>query len=466
MSQSGTRRAFYPRLETLTRPQMDELQLIKLQRRIARAYDIPFYRHRFDAAGVGPDDVRTLDDVRRLPVITKEEIVADQLEHPPYGSFLGVPEEAVWELVMSSGTSGKGREVHAFTARDCALRGSLAAVSWAWAGVTARDSVIFNIGASNSASIGSLMRGIRAVGRLPYLIGQAGFEERIDLMMAFGFDAMWCMPSALNGLSQLLRERGVDPRKQWPRTRCIMVAAESFPVEWVRTMEDFWGCRIYEEYGATQTHGGFGMTNCEAGAVMGDRRGSLHFYSWSLLYEVVNPETLDPVAPGEEGELLVTHLDKEASPLVRFRTRDRVRWFPSTECPCGRNLDFVESGTIGRWDDMLKVKGQNLFPPQVDAVVFSHQFVDEYQGRVFIDESGRDNVELRLAFTVPPPDPVGFQRDLVAALKRETHLTMRVREVPAADLPHFITPDKKARRWTDERHAGLAATTGSQDSPR
>lgn len=467
MERPVVRQDFYPTLEAMSRDQLGALQLKKLQLRLDRAYEsIPFYRRRFDAAGVSPRDVRTLDDVRRLPLVTKEDILADEAATPPYGSFLGVPETAIWELLMSSGTSGKGREVHAFTARDCELRGSLFAVAWAWAGVTSPDAVIFHIGASNSASIGSLTRGIRAVGRLPYLVGQAGFNERIDLMVKFGFDAMWCMPSALNGLTQLVRERGIDPRRQWPHLRSLMIAAESFPVEWVHAMEDFWGCRVFEEYGATQAHGGIGMTNCERGAVIGHQRGALHFFSWTLLFEVIDPDTLEHVAPGEEGDLVITHLDKEASPLVRFRTRDRVRWFPSSECPCGRHLDFVESGTIGRWDDMLKVKGQNFFPPQVDRVLFSFSEVDEYQGRLFIDEKGRDNVEVRYSLSAAASDPTAFERRLVQALKDETHLTMLVREVSRDSLPHFVTPDQKARRWTDERHAGLGASLTAVEEGR
>jgi phenylacetate-CoA ligase len=464
MDEAITRRDFFPTLERMSRSELDALQLKKLQLRVGRAYDsIPFYRERYQTAGVSPDDIKSLDDLRRLPLVTKEDILADEARHPPYGSFLGVPEEAIWEILTSSGTSGKGREVHAFTQRDCVLRGSNFAVAFAWAGVSAADAVIFHVGASNSASIGSLTRGIRAVGRLPYLVGHAGFDERIDLMLQFGFDAMWCMPSALNGLSQLLRERGIEPRKQWPNTRSVMIAAESFPVEWVHSMEEFWGCKIYEEYGATQAHGGIGMTNCERGAVIGSRRGAMHFFSWTLLFEVLNPDTLEPVKAGEEGDLVITHLDKEASPLVRFRTRDRVRWFPSTECPCGRCLDFVESGTVGRWDDMMKVKGQNLFPPHVDRVLFSFESIDEYQGRLFIDEHGRDNVEVRYSFREKPGDKTSFERNLIAALKEETHLTMRVTEVAPDELPHFITPDQKARRWTDERQAGLiksAAQTG------
>ena len=389
-------------------------------------------------------------------MIGKEDIIEDQLQHPIYGTFLGVREDQVWEIAMSSGTSGKGQELHAFTLRDAHMRGALNAIGWAWAGNTRRDAMCFHIGATNSASFGCMSRGIRATGRLPYLVGHAGFDERIELMLKFGMEGMYGMPSALNGLAQQLEERGVDPRRQWPNLKAIMTSAESWPVEWVQRMEDFWGCRVYEEYGSTQTHGTYGMSCCELGAVVDGRRGRNHFFEWSFLYEVVNPDTLEPVAEGEEGELIVTHLDKEASPLLRFRTRDRMRWFPHTGCTCGLPLDSAEAGTIGRWDDMLKVKGQNIWPPSVDEMVLAYPWVDEYQARIYIDERGRDQIELHYGLKQRPPDPAAFEKELGGRLKAQTNLTMKVSEVPASDLPHYVTTDQKPRRWKDERHAGLA----------
>ena len=450
------RRTFYSVLEGMTRPELERLQGLKLRAQVERAYaSNPFYRKLFDEAGVKPEHIRTAADVRLLPPITKETILDDQLAHPPYGSFLGVEPGQVWELALSSGTSGKGREVHAWTVRDAHLRGALMAMSWAWGGVTRRDSVIFHVGATNSSTVGCMMRGIRAAGRLPYLVGHAGFQERVDLMAEYGVDAMYCMPSGLNGLSVLLDERGIDPRKQWPGLKMIQTSAESWPVEWVERMEDFWGVRIFEVYGSTQTHGTYGMSNCEQGAVVDGRRGAMHLFEWAFLFEIVNPETLEPVEPGERGELILTHLDKEASPLLRFRTRDAMRWFPYTECPCGRHVHLAESGTVGRLDDMLKVKGQNLWPPTAEVLVFSHECIDEFQARIFIDDHGRDQIELRYCTKPDVRLPADLDSQLVAQLKEETNITMLVRRVPAERVPHWDEPDKKPRRWLDERHTGL-----------
>ncbi len=456
------RRTFYPALEHLSREEVRALQLKKLRFHVERLYRTnPFYREKWERAGVRPEQIRTLADLKRLPLTTKADVVNDQELVPPYGARLGVPADRVWEITLSSGTSGKGQEIHAYTLRDAHMRGALNAIGWAWAGVGRRDATIFHIGATNSASVGCMMRGERAAARLPYLVGHAGFEERLQLMLRLGLDAMYCMPSALNGLSLLCEQKGIDPRRAWPNLKAIMTSAEPWPVGWVERMEACWGTRVYEEYGSTQTMGTYGMTNCEKGAVTGGQRGSLHFFEWSFLYEVVNPDTGEDVRPGEEGELLVTHLDKEASPLVRFSTRDRMRWFPHTECACGRTLDFVESGTIGRWDDMLKIKGMNVWPHEVDQLVLAHLELDEYQARIFIGDKARDEVELRYALkpqaaVAPGFDRAAFEGTVVGEIKAAIGITVRAREVASEELPHFITPDKKSRRWTDERQAGLA----------
>jgi phenylacetate-CoA ligase len=451
-------RRFNSVLESMSRSDLAALQEAKLRKQVERAYaTTPFYKELFDAAGVRPEQIRSLADVRRLPVIGKDDIIQNQIDNPIYGTFLGIREDQVWEIAQSSGTSGKGQELHAFTLRDAHMRGALNATGWAWAGNTRRDAMNFHIGATNSASFGCMSRGIRATGRMPYLIGHVGFEERIELMLKFGMEGMYGMPSALNGVTLRLQERGIEARKQWPNLKAIMTSAESWPVEWVERMEGFWGARVYEEYGSTQTHGTYGMSCCELGAVVDGRRGRNHFFEWSFLFEVVNPDTLEPVAPGEEGELIVTHLDKEASPLLRFRTRDRMRWFPHDDCSCGLPLDCVEAGTIGRWDDMLKVKGQNIWPPTIDAMVLAYDFVDEYQARIYIDERGRDQIELRYGLKQGPPDQSAFEREVVERLKHEINITVRIREVAMAELPHYNTSDFKPRRWKDERHAGLAA---------
>jgi len=448
----------HPALERMTRQEIQALQLERLQRQLSRlATTNPFFASRWRQAGVDVSEIRSLDDIRRLPVVTKEEVLADQVAAPPYGTRLGVDPRDVFELTLSSGTSGKLQEVHAHTVRDAHMR-AMHGIAFRWAGMGPDETLVFHVGISNSASHGPFHRGIRSIGRLPYLVGHLGFPQRLELMERFGLDHMYAMPSALNGLAQLCDEQGRPARERFPDLRSIVISGEGWPVAFIERMEEAWGARIHEGYGASQTYGGFVMSNCEQGALSAGKRNGMHFYEWAILLEVLDPETLEPVAPGEVGELVITHLEKEASPLVRFRTRDRVRYMPWTECPCGRQLDMVESGTIGRWDDMLKIKGQNVFPTEVDEIVFARSRIGEYQVRVFIGDAGRDVAEMRIGIAQGQADdpavaPVldGLRRELKAA----TNVSFELQPVPLNDLPQYTTPDAKPRRWTDERQADL-----------
>jgi phenylacetate-CoA ligase len=449
----------HPALERMTREEIQALQLERLQRQLTRlAATNDFFASRWREAGIAVADIRSLDDVRRLSVITKEEVLADQVASPPYGTRLGVDRRDVFELTLSSGTSGNLQEVHAHTVRDAHMR-AMHGIAFRWAGMRPDETLVFHVGISNSASHGPFHRGIRSIGRLPYLVGHLGFSQRLELMERFGVDHMYAMPSALNGLAQLCQEEGRPARERFPDLRSIVISGEGWPVDFIERMQDAWGARIHEGYGASQTYGGFVMSNCEHGAVSDGSRNGMHCYDWAMLFEVLDPETLEPVAPGDVGELVITHLEKEASPLVRFRTRDRVRHIPWNECPCGRQLDMIESGTIGRWDDMVKVKGQNVFPTEVDEIVFARPEIGEYQARVFIGESGRDVAEMRVGIARGRPDDpdVAVVMDgLRRELKDATNVSFELRPVPLADLPRYTTPDAKPRRWTDERQGDLS----------
>ena len=459
MTQPTPANVFLPRLEMLERSEIRDIQLRKLQRQLAKMHSSnPFYREKWPAAGFHPDQVKTLEDIRRVPFTNKQDFLADQLAYPPFGQRLGVPLEQVGEITESSGTSGNRKELHGHTVQDMHLRGQLTGLGWAWAGLRKDDIGVFHIPASNSASLYTMLRGIRSVGRLPYLVGHLGFEERIELMRSIGVNGMYMTPSGLNGLAVLCENMGLKPAEIFPDLRFVMVSAESWPVEWVQRMEAIWNAKITEVYGSTQLNAAYGASCCERGAVIDGQRGRQHFFEWAYLYEVIDPETLEPTPAGEPGELVVTHLDKQASTIIRYRTGDRVVWGPHNMCPCGRQLMTMEAGVIGRVDDTFKVKGQSIFPSEVDSVIFANAEVDEFQARAFIGEKGRDEIELRFAIkdVYEGADPVGLTTKLVRDLKQATDVTFRVMHVASEELPHFTSPDKKARRWTDDRHTGLA----------
>jgi phenylacetate-CoA ligase len=453
------RRPFLPRLESLVRSEIDALQGRKLHRQVLRIYEgNPFYRRLWKNHGVSPEDIRKRADIRRLPVVSKADFLADQVSVPPFGSRLGIAPTDVYEVMLSTGTSGNAQEVYGLTVQDAYLRGMGTAVGWYWSGLTKNDAAVFHIPASNSASLGTMLRGIRAVGRLPYLVGHEGFHDRLRLMEKFGVSAMYATPSGLNGLAQACVDVGIDPIQSFPALRFIMTSTESWPIEWIYRMEEFWHARIFEQYGSTQVNGGNGASCCELGAVVNGRRGGLHLFEWTILYEVVDPITMNPVQDGESGELIITHLDMEASPIMRYRTGDRVTYRSHTQCSCGRQYDLIEAGTIGRFDDMLKVKGQNLWPSELEPIIFAHVEIDEFQGRVYIGDKGRDEVELKCALKATAEDRAGeIANALVQELKDASGIRFNVKIVGRDRMPRSESTDRKARRWSDERYAGLGS---------
>jgi phenylacetate-CoA ligase len=173
-----------------------------------------------------------------------------------------------------------------------------------------------------------------------------------------------------------------------------------------------------------------------------------------VLVEILYPGTNDPVEPGEVGELVATTLFREAFPILRFRTGDRVRLMANT-CPCGRHLMSIEAGTVARYDDMMKIRGQNLWPDAVDKIVFSSGDIEEYKALVYVDREGRETVDLTIEFK----SNTGFSdsekarrvKEISLEINQKVNVRMDVREVPYLTLPRF---EFKTRRWTDERRAG------------
>jgi phenylacetate-CoA ligase len=243
----------------------------------------------------------------------------------------------------------------------------------------------------------------------------------------------------------------------FPTLKSITVATEAFPVSWAQEVEEIWGTRLHEMYGSTQG-AGLVAVSCEKGAIRPNgERGSLHVAEQYFLAEVLDPATGRHVRAGEEGEVILTSLDQEASPVIRFRTRDRVRFLTYDRCDCGRPLNIWESGTITRYDDMLKIRGMNVWPSAVDGVVFAHKEADEYVGRVAIDQEGKEQVVVSLALKseaagLAPAERAGLLGRIGEELKAATGVSMELQEVRRAELPTF---EFKSRRWIDERQKGL-----------
>ena len=247
-------------------------------------------------------------------------------------------------------------------------------------------------------------------------------------------------------------KRKIDTGKTFSRLKALSVAGETYPKEWASFIEKFWGVKLHELYGCTQASGWMGGT-CENGAMInGDKRGKIHLAEFSIYCEVLNPETGIHVKSGEEGELVITTLFREGSPLIRFRMADKVRFFTYKECNCGRMLNAIEAGTVSRYDDMIKVKGNNIWPETVDSIIFSKDEIEEYVGRAYIDESGKENVEIKVAMKenikINEKEKKNLIVEMRKTLKQKTNVDMEIVLVQRNALPLF---EFKARRWKDER---------------
>lgn len=453
--------SFSSALESATRGEIQQIKLRKAQRQVERLYALnEFYRRRLQNAGVEPDNIRTLDDLRRIPVVTKADFIEDQESHPPFGTRLGVPLHKVAMTHMTSGTSGQGQEIYGLTRSDIQLMVESSATMWMWAGLGPDEIGSSMVPLTNSAAGACMRPAIAMVGRYPVHTGHLAYGDRLDLFQRFGVHAIYGMPSYLNALDGLCDERGIDPREAFPDLRMFLLAGESYPIAWAERMSRKWGIELHETYGSTQTGGTCSAGTTAPGVIPGGERGRLYLFEWTVLYEVVDRATGEHVQPGEEGELIVTMLDREASPTLRFASGDRARWFPwNHEGSDGLPFDYLEAGTIGRFDDMLKIKGVNVWPAAVDEVVLAEDAIEEYRAIVTINDRGRTEVILQIAFrdTSVPSVRTNTMETLGRKLKGRTGISFSLEEVSRHALGGF---EFKARRWEDRRHEVMKEANG------
>ncbi|MBI4320622.1 MAG: phenylacetate--CoA ligase family protein [Chloroflexi bacterium] len=450
------RSSMYPHLDCLSREEVESLQLKKLRYQLEYVYqNSSFYRRWLDSHKVHPEDIQKREDIRKLPFMTKKVLLQDQLENPPYGNRLCVSEDKIQMVQLTSGTSGLGQEVYSLTRMDVEYGGS-AWARWLYAtGLRKGDRFVttWPLGTNNGPQ-GAFL-GAYKIGANTFPLALYDSKAKLQqYMVRYPPHGLLATPAYLTHLTILCQELGIDPRRDMPDLKAIWLFTEAYPLEWAEKMEEFWNTRIFEGYGSTQQGAVAGGT-CERGAVVDGQRGFIHLDEHGTVYEVLDRETGGPVKSGEEGELVVTNLHREGSPLIRFKSDDRVTFMSHEECSCGRPFVALQAGTIARYDDMIKMKVQNVWPEAVDAVVFSFEEVEEYNGRVFVDDRGREEIDLLVEFKNRPQDEASKKQRMAAMseeVRRVIGVTMNVREAPHGSLERFIF---KTRRWTDERRKGL-----------
>jgi phenylacetate-CoA ligase len=442
-------RYFEPEWEAMSRAKFRIRQFALLKGAVERAFRTnPFYRDRWRDAGVNLEDISSFEDFSRIvPMVDKETFLDDQVVHPPFGRRLGVDRSELAEIHVTSGTSGVGQAAFGLTANDVDIGARSYATLWTHAGLVPGD-IGFLTYPVSFLTAGLL--GVSAV-RLFRLVPVYAFgmdkSLLFDLMSRLQPEMLFATPNWLRRLQAVATKQGWDPRNECPSLKSICMGLLFPPFSQVEQIMDFWGVRLYENYGTTEV-GMAAAVSCEHGVWDGRRRYPMHFLEQYVYPEVVDPTTGMPVAEGEEGELVMTTLQREASPAIRFRTRDRVVHVPSSACSCGRPFDGIWPGEIRRYDEMLKVKGVSVWPSSVDDVVFARAEVDEYRAIAYFTEDEREELLLRVAFKSGTIGSVRSRRlhEIREEVRRTIMVTPKVEEVPALD--HF---EFKAKRWTDLR---------------
>ena len=384
----------------------------------------PFLTAKWRAAGLrSADDLRGWDDFRRLPFTVKREFTEDQAAHPPFGTNLTYPLERYVRVHQTSGTTGTPiRWLETPEAWDWWAR--CWAMVLAGAGVTPADRVFLPFSFGLFVGFWGALEGARALGALAIPAGGLDSPTRLALMEALGATVLVCTPSYALHLVAVARERGLDLRKL-PVRATVHAGEPGAGIPSVRArIEEGWGARAFDHAGMTEL-GAYGYECAE--------QAGLHVNEAEYIAEVIDPAT---GAPAREGELVLTNLGRVCSPAIRYRTGDRVR-LAEPPCRCGRTFLRLEGGILGRLDDMLIVRGINLFPAAIEEVVRRFPAIDEFQIEVF-----RDGELDEVRVLIELEDPSGVRR--VQEPSRETFgIRLQVAAVPLKSLPRF---ELKARR--------------------
>ncbi len=434
-----------PVLEAMDPEERRELQVRRFRRQLRHAYEnSPFYRRKLDEAGVDPDDIETLADVREVPTTSKSELRDAQGTDPfPYGDLLAVDPEEVTEYHQTSGTTGEPvRQADSWADwewwADC-----WATVLWAQ-GIRPDDRVFFPFSYNVFVAFWAAHYASERIGAEVVPGGNLSSAQRVRKMDELEVTAFMSTPTYALRLAEVAREEGFDPAEMSvERVVCAGEPGASVPGTKER-IESEWGAEVFDHAGATES-GAWGFS-CE-----GDSLG-LHFNEAQFLVEVLDEEG-EPVDPGEIGEVVITPLNRTAQPYVRFRLRDRVELAEPEVCDCGRTFRFAEGGVLGRNDDLTKVNGVLLSPTTIEDTVRKAEYVsNEY--RVSLEPHPEKDIDVVRVVAEHAPDTDHddeyVKEELGKELKQATNLTCVV------EVEEFETLDRfqlKADRVTDRRES-------------
>ncbi len=427
---------YQPEIETAPREKILEIQNEKIVKQVRHVWDnVPYYRHLMEEKGVTPDDIQSVDDIKKLPFLSK----ADLRDTYPYG-MLGTDLKDCVRIHSTSGTTGK-RVVAFYTQHDIDLWYECCARAIVAAGGTKDDVVQVCYGYGLFTGGAGLDGGSHKVGCLTLPMSSGSTDRQIQFMMDLNATILCCTPSYAAYIGETLAEKGYKPEDN--KLKAGIFGAEPWTEEMRRSIQASLGIKAYDIYGLTETSGPGVAFECEAQTGMHINED--HFYA-----EIIDPETGEVLPEGSKGELVFTALDKEAFPLLRYRTRD-ICVLSREECACGRT-HVKMSKPMGRSDDMMIIRGVNVFPSQIETVLLNEGYTPNYQ--ILVDrKNNTDTLDINVELA-----PEQFSDKVADIQKREKNLEVAMRGMLGIGPKVHLVPPKsivrsegKAVRVIDKR---------------
>lgn len=432
---------FQPELETMSREALEQLQLARLRTQLARVYvNVPLYRAKFDAAGFRPEQLESLDDLRSVPFTVKDDLRSAY----PFGMF-AVPLRDIVRVHSSSGTTGQVSVV-GYTKGDVERWSDLMARTLACAGATADDVVQVTYGYGLFTGGLGAHYGSERLGAMTIPVSGGNTARQVQILKDFGVTVLACTPSYALLIAETAASMGIDVRDL--PLKVGVFGAEPWSEGMRHQIEDAMGITAIDIYGLSEVMGPGVASECV-------HRNGLHVFEDHFIIEIIDPATLEPVPDGMQGEVVFTTLTKEGIPVIRYRTRDISRIITG-ECACGRTFRRMERVT-GRTDDMLIIRGVNVYPSQIEQVLMGIPGVAPHYQVVLTKRGSMDDVEVQVEVS---PD-VAFdeireleqlQRKVAGAIAGTLAVTVKVKLVEPRAIQRS---EGKAKRVVDLRNEGV-----------
>ncbi len=415
---------FQPEIETASREEILSIQNEKIVKQVKHAYEnVKYYRDLMDEKGVKPEDIKGVDDIKKLPFLSK----ADLREAYPYG-LLGTDLKNCVRIQSTSGTTGK-RVVAFYTQHDIDLWEECCARAIVAVGGSNEDVVQVCYGYGLFTGGAGLHGGSHKVGSLTLPMSSGNTERQIQFMMDLGSTILCCTPSYAAYIGETLAEHGYKPEDN--KLKAGIFGAEPWTEEMRHSIEKSLGIKAYDIYGLTEISGPGVAFECEA-------QSGMHINEDHFYVEVIDPETGEVLPEGSKGELVFTSLDKEAFPLIRYRTRD-ICVLSREKCSCGRT-HVKMTKPMGRSDDMMIIRGVNVFPSQIETVLLNEGYTPNYQ--IVVDRvNNSDTLDIYVELA-----PDQFSDIVSVTQKREKKLESAMRTMLGIGPRIHLVPPKTITR--------------------